>query len=472
MTCRLVRPCILTILISVIPVIELYADGAVITVKGATANLDFKSVIDRFTLPLSQDDHRRLAMEITNVYHENGYTTSYAEKVIVKKNGDIEILVSESRITDVLVFGVNDDYKQKIKKLLTPQHDELYNNITIKERAEYAVKSLQLSFMKINVMNADGTADVKLKIETSRSPFGSVKMKLQYEPVYGLSPFIDYDQNFGEVSISLTGSLGIKESAYRKKFTSAMISNSFGNSFSLYMKYEWSNTIETWAEEVKDFNVMSNRSSFGMKYSLNRNILFDVSSVLDFIALENYQASATSSRDVLVCISGQYTDAPDIIVPGDDTKIGMSVSITKSDLEEGNFINARFFSYTVFTPIAWVHIRPSLSGTYSTANQRYYRDYVYDESFPAIISYVSTHARIFGNLSFEFEVYPEMIHLGPIGYQMFYYNETSLEIQSSTAIGICTRITLGRFNINAICLSPFEQTFSKPVCLFSANGVF
>ncbi len=453
-------------------VISVYAAGSAITVKAATVNLDFQSVIERYSVPLSQDDLRRLAMEITNLYHENGYTTSYAEKVIVKKNGDIEILVRESRIAAVTVLGVNNDYKQKIIKLLKPRQDELYNTITIKERAEYAVKSLQLSSMKINLTNIDGTADVNLKIDARSSSFGSAKMKLQYEPIYGLSPFIGYDQKFDEITITLSGNLGIKDSAYRKKFAQAMVSNSTADALSLYMTFEWSKTIETWSEELKDFTTMSRRPSFGIKYSLNRNILFDVATAMDYIVLENYQDSAKSFHDVSFCISGHYTDAPDIIVPGNDTKIGVFFSFTKSNLEEGKFINTRFFSHTVYTPISWIHIRPSLSGNYTAAEQRFYRGYAYDESFPVKNSYASTHARIMGNVYFEFEVYPEMIHLGPTWHQMFYYNETSYKVESSTAFGIRTSIVLGRFYINAICLSTIENMYSKPVFLFSASGVF
>ncbi len=454
-------------------VIELYAAASVITIKGATANLEFKSIIDRYTSPLTQDDLRRLAIEITNLYHENGYTTSYAEKVFVKKNGDIEILVRESKITSVTVLGVNDDYKQKIIKLLNPRQDELYNAITIKERVEYAVKILKLSSIKINVINFENSADVMLEVEAFKSLIGSTQMKMQYEPIYGLSPLLCYNQQLDELTVSLSGSASIKNSEYRKKYLSSMISYSTGEVLSLYSKYEWKTSLETWKEEQNEFRTISNRPSLGMKFVMNRNMSLEASSIIDIIELENYRNSKKAFQDISLSLSGYYTDAPDIIVPGDDTEIRMTFSITKSNFIKENFISVGFIACTAYIPTTWLRIRPSLAGNYTSADERYYRWYVYDESFPVKIDdYASTRARTSAKLYFEFEIYPEMLYLGPIGYQTFFYDETSLDVQFQSAIGLHTRIVLGKFYINAMCLSTIENMYSKPVFLFSASGVF
>lgn len=466
--CLLVH-CIVTGLFAV----KLHAEGPSVTVKGASVNLDFKPAIDRFTFPLSQDDLRRLAMEITNVYHENGYTTSYAEKVIVKKNGDVEIQVRESRIAEVSVLGIKGESAKKISKILSPEGDEPYNSIAIKNRAEYAAKILKLSSIKINVVNIDNSADVMLKVEARASEFGSARLKMQYEPIYGLSPFLAYDQKWDDVAISLSGSLSVKDSEYRKKYTGAMITYSNEERLLFYTKYEWSASLETWKEAQQDFRTLSNRPSLGMKYMLNRNIFFELSSILDLIVLENYRNTQNSFHDVSFSLSGHYTDAPDVIVPGDDTGLSMKFSVTRSDLEKKYFIDAGFSFHALYSPLAWMNIRPSLAGNYTGADERYYRWYVYDESFPVKSDdYAATHARISGNLYFEFEAYPEMLYLGPIGYQSFFYNETAFELQSVSAIGICTRIIAGRFTIHALCLVPADKMNSNPVFLFSANGLF
>ncbi len=467
--CHLLLPCIIATLF----VADSFAENPAITVKGATAKLDFKSVIARFTLPLSHDDLRRLAMEITNIYHEYGYTTSFAEKVIVKKNGDVEILVRESRIVDVSVLGIPEESAKKVIAILSPTRDELYNTITIKDRAEQAAKRLKLSTVKIDVQNADNSADVILKVTARESRFGATRMKMYYEPIYGLTPLLAYDQTIGKISFSFSGSLSVRNSEYRKKCAAAMITYFSGKPLSFYAQYDWTTSIETWKEKLNDFHAVSNRPGLGMQYAIHRNIICALSSVFNFFVLDNYRDSQNSYHDVSLSLSGHYTNAPDIIVPGDDTKARIEFSITRSDLEKKHFITTGLFFHTLFSPTAWLNIRPSLAGDFTSADERYYRWYIYDETFPVKSDdYAATHARISGRLYFEFETYPEMLYLGPIGYHTFFYNETSFEMQSSSAIGIATKILLGRFYIHAMCIFPVEKVFAHPVVLFSASGVF
>lgn len=457
--------------ISLLPTV--HAAIPLITVRGATANIDFKSVIDRISSSPSQEDLRRLATEITNLYHENGYTTSYAEKVLVKKNGDIEILVRESKIVEISVFGVDDERARKIGKILLPQGHELYNRITIKERADYAAQSLKLSSIKIEVLNIENSADVALKIEANVSKIGSTRIAMKYEPIYGFSPMFSYNQKCDSAAISIAGMFGIRDDAWRKKYTEAMISRPVGDVFGLYTKYEWSSSLETWDELNKDFSSLSHRPSLGMRYAITRNILFDISSILDFFTLENYLDSQSSFHDVALRFMGRYSDAEDIMVPGEETNLQMALLITRSGLEKKNIFSANFFFDTHYTPVAWMNIRPALAGNYTTADERYYRLYVYDETFPVRNNdFSATHAKISGHLYFEYEAYPEMLNFGPIIYQTWYYNEISFDTQSETALGICSRIIIGRFYINALCVWPTDSLRENPVFLFSANGVF
>lgn len=470
MIIKILQIIILSLLVSIS--IQIYAHEHFL-ISGATVFLDFDSVFARYTSPLSHDDLRKLAIDITDLYKQHGYTTSYVDKIIVHKNSTIEIIVRESKIKSIFVTGISEKKALQLKKIIVPTNNEIYNSIIIKERSEFAVKTLNLSNIKIKVYNAPDSPDVILNIKAQDSLIGRTTLQIKWEPIYEFSPSIIAHHGFFDFEIEIHGGVGIRDAILCKKFATSSLFYSLDKNIKFFATYGIYVTNEIWQETNKEYSVISHRGDTGIKYNFNnKNELRFFASSSRF-NLENYNLSSSMHYDAFINLLWQYRTTPLYIISLDATELLFLVSFGKNELENRLVVSSNVEGYTCIHLSPFFALRPSVKGTYTSSNERYYFSYLYDEYFPIKQKdFTAICGKIIGSMYFDFEIYPEILKCGPVMFFSAFQKTHTADLLSEWGGGINVRFVFNRFFINASFVFPIDKTCENPVLLFSTTGTF
>jgi outer membrane protein assembly factor BamA len=446
-----------------------------IEIIGSTIELDMKEYIKNIKGDLSRKDIEAIGVKVTYEYHEMGYTTSYVEKLTVRDNGLLEIHIKESKILGVNITGISGKEKNGIELLFNSLTGNIYNKYKIEKKAASIKREHNLEAVQIYPINYGDSADVFLSIKLTKKSAGNFYGGIGFEPIYGISPYLGYYHPFTDTALDLYAKAGYREGKFRKaegdiKFFLFPDNDPRG----FYIGSNAAMYLERWESRGSDYRRISLSPVLGYR------VIYQYL-ILDFFAneiisdIENYKDTDNNkSRDYdsRITLELGFSNRADLLLKKDATDIKLSVSSGKSDLFKKYYLISSGEFKSTIAPFAWLRIKPALYSYYTTSDERFYWQYVYDKRLLGFFNdYTASKWKSTAGLDFEFEIVPQFFYSGPF-INTGYFLDESLDWQSRTGGGLMGVIEFTNSYIGVYFAWDLSKGPSKGGLSILAGGTF
>lgn len=395
-----------------------------VEIIGNTAGVDLQSITSQSTGNRTERDIRAVGAAVTAAYHNRGYTTTRVDRLVLRRDGTLQVYILESRIRDITVTGVSGGKAAKISASLGELTGRLYNSNLVRERVEAIKMEYRLNRVSVTLRNYHNSADVLLSVEVRESAAGNVYGGIGIEPIYGITPSLGYYHPFSGTALDMHGEAGYREGRFRKlSGDMKFFIFSDDNDTAFYLGAGCSRHIETWEYQNFDYTVLAYSSSLGFR-TVFRAVIFDISLKEIVSQIDNYYSEIYDDYDTRLTASVIYADNSNLMDRHNATRISASISGGKSSLEESGYSIASIDIRAPFSPAVWFRIIPRAHVRHTTSQKRFFWSYVYDADLLGFFDdFTASRFKNVAGIDFEFELFPELLYAGPFINTGYFENE-------------------------------------------------
>ncbi len=387
-----------------------------VIVTGNTLDLDIISEIQNTRGNLSKKDIEELGVRITNAYHEQGCTTSYVERLILRDNGILEIHVKESKIMDISITGISGYKKDEIKDEFAPLKNRIYNKYSIQRIAAIVRNKYGLGAIRIYPVNYKDSGDVFLSVQLEEKTRGDLYGGIGFEPIYGITPELGYYYPFTNTALNIFTIAGYRDGEFRRaEGDLKLFIFTPGSTDSIYTGANISRFIDQWESMDIEYKKTSLSPVLGYRY-IHQSMVIDLYFNEIITNLENYTDNDQTIRnyDSRFTLDIGFSNRNSLLSKRDATEIKLSAAAGISDISKKGYIISSGEVRTTAVPLVWLRFIPRLYSRYTTSGQRYYWEYVYDTRLLGFFdNYSASKWKNTAGVDIEFELVPQFIYAGP-----------------------------------------------------------
>jgi hypothetical protein len=409
-----------------------------VEIIGSTVELEQKEYVKTIKGNLSEKDIEAIGIKVTNEYHNKGYTTSYVEKLQVLESGLLEIHVKESKIAAVSITGVTGKEKNEIELLFTALIGYIYNRAELERKAEAIKRLYNLGSVRIYPVNYEDSGDVFLSIKTSKKSAGDFYGGIGFEPIYGISPFLGYYHPFTDTALDLYTKAGYRDGKFRRAEGDVKLflfpDNDPGG---FYIGSNAAIFLERWESRDKDYRRISLSPALGYR-AIYQYLILDLFANEIISEISDYKSDEKKFRDydTRLTLEIDLSNKGNLLSKKDATGLKLTASSGKSDLSEKIYIISSAEFKTSLAPFSRLRISPGIYSYYTTMDERYFWQYVYDKRLLGFFNdYTASKWKNIAGLDFEFEIVPQFFYAGPF-VNTGYFKDEALEWKSKTGGGL------------------------------------
>jgi len=457
-----VRSCVVTIILLITAGGSLFAAEITrIEIIGNNAGVNLDRIVSRAPGSFSERDIRAVGTAVTASYHALGYTTSRVDRLVLRRDGTLQVYIIESHIRDITVSGVSGGKADKIRAFLAGFINQVYNRPMVLERAEALKREFNLNRVLISPRNYRNSPDVLISVEVQESTVGNVYGGIGIEPIYGVVPSLGYYYPFTGTALDMHGEAGYREGRFRKvKGDITFFIFSDDNGCALYFSGGGSRHIETWEYQDHTYTVLSWSSAIGIR-AVYRALIFDISLREIVSGITDYYIEEYDDYDTRITASIVYADNTDLMDRYNTTRISASVSGGKSTMEDSGYSIADLDIRVPFSPAVWFRIIPRAHVRYTTSHKRFFWSYVYDAHLLGFFDdYTASRFKNIAGIDFEFELFPELLYTGPFINSGYFENELQ-EWDMQTGTGLKIRLKYKKLHIQSYYAWDISKNPSK-----------
>jgi hypothetical protein len=380
---------------------------------GNTVDIDLYALLGDKSGDLSEREIEAIGVVITDEYHRRGYTTSYVDKFILRKDGVLEIYIRESRILGLKVSGIGDSQSREIETMLVPKIGEIYNTFTLRERVLVVKQKYNLSEIKITTVNYEERGDVFLSVKVVKR-MGILYGGIAFEPIYGLSPEIGYFYPFGDSAVNLVSRAGYREGDLRKvegDFT-YNITIADSSRWGFFIGVNSSRLMERWETLDRDYTTISAYPVIGTSVLIKGIFLLKIYFREIVTRLYDYREEEYLNYDSRLTADLIYSNRYYLLKKRESTDLKISISGGRSELDDGYLTSTVAFKSSL-SLFSWLRLIPRFNVYYTTSNERFSWVYVYGVDLRGFFDdFTASKWKNTGGLDLEFEISPEFLYIG------------------------------------------------------------
>jgi len=173
-----------------------------IRIHNTGSAVDIKDILDRNSNKLLESDVKKICAEITDRYHDLGYTAFYIKRALLNKDGTADLYFNESVVVDVIVTGMSQREMDISSSLFTK--GEMFNEYTLKKNVSAAKKKYNLKQLNVTIRRGEGEQIVLAAHAVER--FNEIETGAFNSPIYGILPEVKYRINYGGILAGISAS--------------------------------------------------------------------------------------------------------------------------------------------------------------------------------------------------------------------------------------------------------------------------
>ncbi|MBN2402573.1 MAG: hypothetical protein JXN64_09235 [Spirochaetes bacterium] len=445
-----------------------------VDIIGSSIELETREYVKSIKGDLSNKDIEAIGVRVTNEYHEMGYTTSYVKTLRVRNDGVLEIHVNESRIAAINITGITGKEKNEIELSFSILTGYIYNRSEVERKAEAIKRLHNLSSVKIYPINYENTGDVFLSIKASKKSAGDFYGGIGLEPIYGISPSIGYYHPFTDTALDIYAKAGYREGRFRRaegdlKFFLFPDSNPRG----IYLGTNIAMFVERWETLESDYKRLSLSPILGYR-AIYQYFIIDLYANEIISDISDYKAEEEKFRDydTRLTLEVEVSNKANLLSKKDATGLQLTASSGKSDLSKKIYAILSGEFRSTLSPFSKLRIIPQMYSYYTTMDERYFWQYVYDKRLMGFFDdYTASKWKNTAGLDIELEIVPQFIYAGPF-VNTGYFLDEELEWKSRTGGGLMGLIEFKNSHIGIYFAWDLSKDPSKGGFSIIAGGNF
>lgn len=219
-------------IVSLIPVLS-YGAGpgngsGLVRVNGSSQVVDIKDILAGSGDKLSGNDIKRICAEITDRYHQRGYTAFYVKEAVLNKDGTADLFFNESVVTDVILTGLTNRGDVAAESVF--KKGDLFNEYILKENISLVKNKFNLK--KLNITVKRGEDDQIVLVADAVEKVNEIDVKIYNSPLYGIVPGFTYRIDYRNFTAGASA-----ESSFNLKDRSCSSGSVFFNSDNITGSY-------------------------------------------------------------------------------------------------------------------------------------------------------------------------------------------------------------------------------------------
>ncbi|MFC1668777.1 hypothetical protein ACFL20_00170 [Spirochaetota bacterium] len=392
-------------------------------VVGKTVDIDLSHIIATEKQEMSREKIKSIGKSIKKEYHKLGYKACYIKKIIIGKDGFIEIYLHESKIMGIMVSGVEESKCREIEAFLLPVSGEIFNVNTLNKRTEMAKRIFNLGRIRLSPKRIEG--DHIFIAVTVKKKEGEFYGQVAWDMAYGISPLIGYYHPFEKTALDISVLAGFTNEDFRRIEGSVkFFLFSEKNQSAFYFGGRSGMIVDRWEVFQIDYETVFGTPVTGFLY---RYWLFS----LDF----NFSERIMKIKD--------YPNFDDLIY---DSRLSIDLLLSNNDMVidkrrvwnvlfnmSGGWDNLNDFLYFITSieakkplfPFQWLRAIPKFNLFYTTSNKRLFWSYVYDFDLIGFFDdLTATRFKIVFGLDLEFEILNDQLYIGPLINSGYFIDES------------------------------------------------
>ena len=421
-----------------------------IILSGNSIDIGFEKLLHKKVGEFSQREIKSLGVKIINEYHIRGYTTCYVEKLIMKKNGILEIQIRESRILGLKVLGIGKNEATKIGEMIVPIIGDIYNKFILQKRIKMAKKRHNLNTVRVYPVKYRNSGDVFLSIKVSKMSRGNLYGKISTEQIYGISPEIGFYYPFKESALDQSLKIGYRDGDFRKiKGDIRYYIFHDKKVLGLYFGLNSSRLIEQWERYDSEYQSISLTPFLGLKI-IYENTIFEL--YLEEIASEicQYYEDKYIDYDTRLTFELNISNKSLILAKKKSTDFKLSLAGGRSRINKKGYLITSLYLKTAISPFIYMKLIPELNIYYTSSTERYLWDYVYDKNLIGFFNnFTASKWKNSIGIDIEIEVSPQFFSVGPF-INSGYFQDEIKKWETSTGGGLKGKINYRKLLIEVI----------------------
>lgn len=385
---------------------------------GNTLDLGIEKMLKKMLVEeksdLDRKDIESIGTRVTNEYHQLGYTTTYVDRLVLKKDGVLEIYIRESRILKVNISGADSKDVRDIELMIVPVKSEVYNKFDIERRVERIKRIYDFHDAKIYAINYKDSGDVFLSVKLEKKVRGNFYGGIGVNPIYGFSPSLGYFYPFKDSALDLFSRAGYRDGEFRRLEGDAKyFFFTDETNIAYYFGVKSSRLLEVWETIDKEYTVLSITPITGVRY-IHRYIMLDLRLNEIVASIDNYRDDKFINYDTRLALEIEVSNRFRLLVKDDSTDLKLSLSAGKSELNpEGYIISALYFKTSIM-PFSWLRFIPQAHIYYTGSDERFLHSYVYDRHLIGFFDdFTASRWKNMGGVDTEIEVITQRFYAGP-----------------------------------------------------------
>lgn len=404
---------------------------------GNTVPIELKKLTIKKKGNLSKEDIQSIGVLVTNEYHRKGYTTSYVSDIVIKKNGVVKVYINESFVRNIIIKGVAGDAVKDIRSRLMPHDTEVFNRFVLEKRLQSIKREFNIKHISVDILNFKNSADISLLVDIKARGCGHLYGSINYGPIYGVSPGLGYRIPFKSSSLLLDYRMGYRAGRFRKHDGTVQY-NIFafsGKGSGFFIGTKASRYVDTWESRGRDYTSFAIAPRGGIRYR-NNILSLDLYATEKITTLNNYHDSMVKDYDSRLVFEIEIDNADSLLESRQASSLKYSLSGGRSNFNDNGYLISSLSVKTAIRLFSWCSIIPGFSNYYTSSDERFLMEYVFDNKLPGFFSnFTASNFKNTAGIDLEFEISPSFIYLAPFVCGGYFINEyNAWEARSSSGI--------------------------------------
>lgn len=379
MSVRIIILFLMLISPAVICRLEAADDTVQIRFHGRSSAVEIKDLVNIQTGKLTEVDIKRICAEITDRYHEQGYTAFYIKRAELNKDGTADLFFKEAVVSEIVLTGVSAGSSEVSASIF--KIGELFNEYTLQKNITETKKKFNIKQLNISI-SRDAGEQIVLTVHAVEK-INELETGVFNSPVYGILPVLKYRINYGGflTGVSFSSSFNQKERWYSSGSVYFNSDSNPGNSY-FTLSADVTDKRDSFSGDYELFYRHKSLTTNG-GYCYNKGaswIKFFITGTAD--ELEDYPGEDGGFSFYGLQLKLNYDNS--------SYKIDYSdITSGEIDFSSGwNFIEERVSSKLILNYVCNIPVNYgfffSLNGNsfYTSDNERYSHFYIYDRFFP------------------------------------------------------------------------------------------
>lgn len=359
--------------------LEAVDDPVLIRFHGSSSAVEINDLVNIKTDKLTEVDVKRICAEITDRYHERGYTAFYIKRAELNKDGTADLYFQEAVVSEIILTGVSARSGEISESIYAI--GELFNEYTLKKNITETKKKFNIKQLNVSISRGDGEQIVLTVLAVEK--INELETVLFNSPVYGILPELKYRINYGGflAGVSFSSSFNQRERSYSSGSLFFNTESNPGNSY-FTLSADVTDIKDSFSEDnelIYRHQSLTTKGGYCYKKGVSW-INFVITGTAD--ELEDYPGENGGFSFSGLQLKLNYDNIP--------YKIDYSeITSGEIDFSAGwNFIEERMSSKLILNYLCNIPLRYgfffSLNGNsfYTSDNERFSHFYLYDRFFP------------------------------------------------------------------------------------------